>query len=268
MSSLPQNVPSAVELALVRNDISKLTSDEKISYLNALCKSVGLNPLTKPFAYLTLQGREVVYATKDCSEQLRKIHGVSTQIVSQQVVDGCFEVQIKAQDRTGRTDEDFASIPIGSIKGSDLSNLKMKCITKAKRRVTLSICGLGVLDESELDTIDKSLIQPAHNPQIENPLKEVKELREQKAIEQKAESKTEVTTKDPGKYVVTFGKFNNRTIESIDQFELNNYLDYIVRSSKEKGKEITGQVKDFLDHAEEYLIRSEQKRSGSEDIPF
>ncbi len=97
-----------------------------------------------------------MYATKDCTEQLRKIHGVSTQIVSVGISGDFMECHVKAADRTGRQDEDFASIPLGGAKGADLSNLKMKCVTKAKRRVTLSICGLGILDESELDNIQKS----------------------------------------------------------------------------------------------------------------
>ncbi len=32
----------------------------------------------------------------------------------------------------------------------------MRAITKAKRRATLSICGLGLLDESELDGIPEA----------------------------------------------------------------------------------------------------------------
>ena len=40
-----------------------------------------------------------------------------------------------------------------------LVNAKLKAITKAKRRVTLSICGLGFLDETEIDTIPSA--QPA-----------------------------------------------------------------------------------------------------------
>jgi hypothetical protein len=35
----------------------------------------------------------------------------------------------------------------------------MKAITKSKRRVTLSICGLGMLDESEIETIPQSQIE-------------------------------------------------------------------------------------------------------------
>lgn len=160
----------AVEAALVKNDISKLGDAERMSYYKSVCESVGLNPMTKPFAFLTLQGKTILYATKDCAEQLRKIHGVSTQIVSKGINGDFVECHIKAADRSGRQDEDFASIPIGNAKGPDLSNLLMKVVTKAKRRVTLSICGLGILDESELDTL-QGQYQPTSNPQIENPSK-------------------------------------------------------------------------------------------------
>ena len=33
-----------------------------------------------------------------------------------------------------------------TLNGEDLANAMMKCETKAKRRVTLSICGPGMLD--------------------------------------------------------------------------------------------------------------------------
>lgn len=263
MSTVPAvtNNLSAVESALVRNDISKLSTQERISYLNTLCESVGLNPLTKPFAFLSLQGREVVYATKDCTEQLRKIHGVSTQIVRADVADGCFEVHIKAQDRTGRTDEDFASIPLGNAKGADLSNIKMKCITKAKRRVTLSICGLGILDESELDTIAQSLKKHAENPQITNPLKEVKEADNSQA------SLTPEAFKDSdfGEYVCKVGrKYNGMKLKEVGEHDLNKYLDWLVGKAKENGDVLTGDWKEFHDNAEAYL---KTKEFGNEQFP-
>lgn len=61
----------------------------------------------------------------------------------------------------------------------------MKAITKAKRRVTLSICGLGMLDESELETIkEKRFLNPnedlkvwgSDEKAIENKAKEIKAL--------------------------------------------------------------------------------------------
>jgi hypothetical protein len=161
----------AVESALVGNDISKLTTQEKMTFYNKICESVGLNPLTKPFAFLKLQGKEVLYATKDCTEQLRKIHGVSTQIISKQVVGDLFEVHVKARDKTGKEDEDISYLVIKGLSGNDLANAMMKGITKSKRRVTLSICGLGMLDESEIETIEN--VAPASNPQIQNQFKDV-----------------------------------------------------------------------------------------------
>lgn len=248
-NSLTTSNLSAVESALVRNDISKLSTQERISYLNALCESVGLNPLTKPFSFLSLQGREVVYATKDCSEQLRKIHGVSTQIVSQGVVGDCYEVQIKAQDRTGRMDEDFASIPLSNAKGADLSNLKMKAVTKAKRRVTLSICGLGVLDESELDTIAQSLKKHAENPQITNPLKEV--------TASPVDIPEVFKDEDFGEYVCTVGKkYAGKKLKDIDMFELDNYLKWLKDSSEKQGRPL-GSMQEFYDKASAYLCSLE-----------
>ena len=46
----------------------------------------------------------------------------------------------------------------------------MKCETKAKRRVTLSICGLGMLDETEVETSTGVLVSGESEPQqIEPP---------------------------------------------------------------------------------------------------
>ena len=46
---------------------------------------------------------------------------------------------------------------MGAVKKTDMQgnfgNALMKAVTKAKRRVTLSICGLGMLDETEVETI-------------------------------------------------------------------------------------------------------------------
>nr|MBA2706681.1 hypothetical protein [Gemmatimonadaceae bacterium] len=48
---------------------------------------------------------------------------------------------------------DIGVVTMGALKGDALANALMKAVTKAKRRVTFSICGLGTLDETELETI-------------------------------------------------------------------------------------------------------------------
>ena len=53
-----------------------------------------------------------------------------------------------------------------------LANAIMKAETKAKRRVTLSICGLGMLDETELETIKdySEEIVPQIVPSVDTPI--------------------------------------------------------------------------------------------------
>lgn len=156
--------PSATEIerVLIGGDLSKLTAEQRNTYYMQMCQSLGLNPMTKPFAYITLSGKLVLYALKDATEQLRKLHGVSiTEVTSSQVGD-VFVVAAKAQDRTARTDAATGAVAIGNLKGEALANALMKAETKAKRRVTLSICGLGMLDETEVEQF-----QPA--PTVEAP---------------------------------------------------------------------------------------------------
>jgi hypothetical protein len=53
----------------------------------------------------------------------------------------------------GRTDESLGAVSLVGLEGEALANSLMKAETKAKRRVALSICGLGMLDETEVEAI-------------------------------------------------------------------------------------------------------------------
>lgn len=143
-----------LERVVIGGDLSTLQPAERILYYRAVCDSIGVNPLTKPFEYLTLNGRLVLYARKDCTDQLRSLHAVSiTDVVPQQMGD-IYVVTAKATDGQGRTDMATGAVPIKGLAGEGLANALMKAETKAKRRVTLSLCGLGMmLDETEVETI-------------------------------------------------------------------------------------------------------------------
>lgn len=60
-----------------------------------------------------------------------------------------------------------------------------------------------------------------------------------------------------GEFVITFGKHKGIKLEDMDQFELNNYLRWVLDSAQHDGKEIKGQVKDFVEHAEAFLCSRE-----------
>lgn len=245
---------AAVESALVQNDLSKMTTDQRLSYYKAVCESVGLNYMTQPFAYITLQGKITLYAKRDAADQLRKIHGVSISIVSREKIDDLYVVAVKAKDKSGREDEATGIIPIAGLKGEQLANAMLKCETKAKRRVTLSICGLGILDETEIDSIKD--VKPADNPQIPNPFAK-DDLPEQ--IETTVE---EMKDAPLGEYVCRVGKkYAGKALKDIEMFELNNYLEWLQKSAKEKGQNLTGDWLEFYEHAEAYLCSLEVNKS-------
>lgn len=149
--------PAIVERVLLEGDIKRLTPQQKVSYYTRVCESVGLNPLTQPFAYIVLNGKETLYARREATEQLRRLHKVSIQIMSREVVEGCYIVTARATLPDGRCDENIGAVPIEGLKGEARSNALMKAETKSKRRVTLSICGLGMLDETEVESLPPAI---------------------------------------------------------------------------------------------------------------
>lgn len=162
---------STLEHVMISGDVSKLDSQNRLVYLMKVCESLSLNPLTRPFEYIILNGKMTLYARKDATDQLRNIRKISTRIVAREVIDDIFLVTVEASDGTGRIDSAVGAVSLvkqrieyknGSkvmcndfiqLFGDERANAMMKAETKAKRRATLSFCGLGFTDESELETI-------------------------------------------------------------------------------------------------------------------
>jgi hypothetical protein len=158
-----------MESVLIKGDLSKLTAEERNSYYRAVCTSVGLNPLTKPLEYITLNGKLRLYALKDCTDQLRSLHKISVTEMTEAERDGVYIVKSKVQNAEGRTDMAIGAVNIAGLKGEALANAMMKTETKSKRRATLSICGLGMLDESEVEDIPRAQVRVPSPSEISHP---------------------------------------------------------------------------------------------------
>lgn len=142
-----------IENVLINGDLAQLSPNERVFYYNKVCESTGLNPLTRPFEYIKLNGKLTLYARKDCTDQLRVIHGISIRITAREKIDDVYIVTASALGKDGRCDESTGAVNVAGLKGEYLANAFMKAETKAKRRVTLSIAGLGLLDENEVESI-------------------------------------------------------------------------------------------------------------------
>jgi hypothetical protein len=249
MNAVALQKVTAIESALIEGDLSKLSDIDRLNYFKSVCESVGLNPLTKPFDYIRLNGKLVLYAKRDATDQLRKIHKVSINISSRENIGDVYVVTARAKDAQGREDESTGAVAIAGLRGDALANAYMKAETKAKRRVTLSVCGLGLLDESEIDSIPNIVTQAASAPAV--PIEAPKE---------------EIHPDDPAKYMIQFGKFKGKRVDEVSPSDLDSYCRYIVSEAEKKGKPINGVVLDFVSAAGAYLndLDGEQENRSEE----
>lgn len=231
MSNIIQS--SAVESALIQGDLSKLTAEQRISYYKEVCDSVRLNPLTKPFEYITLNGKLTLYAKRDATDQLRSIHKVSIKISEAKTINDVYIVIAEAKDKDGREDSSTGAVNIKGLQGDNLANAFMKAETKAKRRVTLSICGLGLLDETEVESIKDA-----------KPFTEGQET--PKSIEGAVVKAEE--------YVVKIGKqFKGMKLKDMKDFEIDGYAKWLSDKNKAAGTKPDALTQEFFDNASAYL---------------
>lgn len=167
-----QDDSALYESLALKGDLSQLKPEDKARYYSALCERLGLDPATQPFTPLKLNGKEILYATKGATDQLARLHNVNRQIVDEREVRDVYVVTVEATLPNGRKEQSKGAVTLGQLKGDAFCNAIMKAETKAKRRATLSILGLGLLDESEMETIPDYQPRPATKGELIESAKE------------------------------------------------------------------------------------------------
>ena len=143
-----------------------LQPDQRLAYYKRVCGVGRAQPVDEAVRLHQCMGCSrrrlqslLLYATKDATEQLRALKGISITSLEGEARDGLFWVVAKARDAHGRTDAATGAVAFGDdLKGEARANAVMKAETKAKRRVTLSLAGLGFVDESEVGSIPNAQI--------------------------------------------------------------------------------------------------------------
>jgi hypothetical protein len=151
-----------IEKVITAGDLSKMSPQERIAFYWRTCESLQLNPLTRPFEFINLNGKLTMYARKDATDQLRRLHGVTVTELRREKDDelGLITVYARGKAGDGREDEATGVVAIKGLSGEALANGLMKAESKAKRRLTLSLVGLGFLDESEVEGADRVDVDP------------------------------------------------------------------------------------------------------------
>jgi hypothetical protein len=152
----PQPSPAEQEAAfnklILRGDLSGLNDREKVVYYRMLCDRIEIDWMTKPFDYLLLKGKVVLYLNAGGSYQINKRWNISHNKVECAFDHGLCLFLYRAAMPDGRVQESTGAAYVDGLKGEDLANAVMKAETRAKRRSTLSLMGLGgivLADEPE-----------------------------------------------------------------------------------------------------------------------
>lgn len=161
--------PAALESLVLRGDISGLTATQRVQYYLGMCRILGLDAATQPLAYLRLSGKEVLYVTRGATDRLAAMHSLNREIIDgPKVIDLAGTKLVIAVCRAtlpgGRYETATATLPL-----SDHATVLMKAETKAKRRATLAILGLGLLDETEVDSIPGAEVDSIPGAQTVEP---------------------------------------------------------------------------------------------------
>ena len=156
-----------IESLVTKGDISGLNTEQRTQYYVGMCDRMGLDPATQPFSIVKQGPREFFYVNRGATDQLAATHRVNREIVDGPRLIELDGVKLifcicRATLPNGRIETATATVP-----AVDLVNALMKCETKAKRRATLSILGLSMPDESEVETIrgaQRVEFAPANDP--------------------------------------------------------------------------------------------------------
>jgi hypothetical protein len=150
-----ETMTKMVESYVTTGDVSRLSPADRTKLYFGLCEATGLNAATNPILSLKLNGKEIFYFGRGATDQMAAKHRLNREIVEGPELRDIGGKKIvyakcRATHPNGRVETAVATLLF-----ADASSDYMKCETKAKRRATLAILGLGMLDELEIDAIQE-----------------------------------------------------------------------------------------------------------------
>ena len=72
MGNRGESIRDIVAKTIIDGDLARLQPREGVSYYMAVCQSLGLNPLSKPFKLIRLNEKLILYARKDSCVVVRR----------------------------------------------------------------------------------------------------------------------------------------------------------------------------------------------------
>jgi len=127
----------------------QLNIDQQAEYKIYLCAKIGVSPTLQPIDLIPTKNGLRPYLNKGAAELIRDTRKISIADIEVSEKNGMFVAVCKVRGLNGRIDCDMGACPLNGTEKSPMApyNSLMKAVTKAKRRATLSMCGLGAIIE-------------------------------------------------------------------------------------------------------------------------
>lgn len=257
-----------LEKVLIQGDLSPLSVEERLNYVNKVAKAIGINPLLRPFDYIAFHGKTVLYANRACTEQLRMRYHVSIKIVNRERTQDMYIVTAQAITGKGKLDESIGAVSVRGLTGEALANALMKAETKAKRRVTLSICGLGILDEIEAKDLAEREVKEtdeATAAEIESKIEGTVERPEFEGVGSPIHPEQTTPTETTTDYILKAGKHKGKKISALTVKQREVWLKYYDKMLKEDkldklDPDIDSDLRAIIDFMDESKLTAEESK--------
>jgi hypothetical protein len=167
LATIEQKQENILGQLITKGNLAMLSEQNRIDYYYMMCDRYGLDPLSKPFDYITTKTRdgEVIslYPNTRAAAQMRANQGISVEISARQLIgDDVYMVTAKAIRRDGTYEECAGCVPIyKDMAPQAKANAYMKAETAARRRATIAACGMA---DSEGDVTPADIKDGALNP--------------------------------------------------------------------------------------------------------
>lgn len=252
MSNLVVQDLSKDQLDLIKSTIAKGATDDELKLFTYRCKKMGLDPLKPGHIHFVKYGNNPgtiiigIDGFRSRAASTGKHTGTKRGVLRDEngkcIGAWC---EVYRTDWTQCAREEVSLVEYNTQK----SNWAKMPETMIKKVAEVAALRMAFPDELGGVYSDDEMDQASHE--------EVKEPTPLKATVLPFDQAKENAEFAPGNYTITFGKFKGQQISSLDIYDLNNYVSYIQKSAQENGKEISGQVLEFMTAANNFLASRE-----------
>jgi hypothetical protein len=153
MTDSSSAVVTAVDAALMRGDVTKLSPADRVRLLRRLAEESQLAwGAAPPITLVSAQGKLVPYITKGGADQLAQVRGASIEgLEAEDDPSGIVTYTAHVIDRDGRRNVDVGSCEYDTTRPATRARARMVAATRARRRALLGLLGSGFawLQEAE-----------------------------------------------------------------------------------------------------------------------